>query len=480
MHVRERNHSAAPYLAAVAAVGACSLYFGFVFPQTPAPGMRSTAELTTEFSLWSSVRQIALPVPQDSTTILLAMIGVSAIAFAAYSGALMLSWRQRGATPGIAWSLGPCIGLFACAVVFLPNFDSDIYNYILRGRIAAVYGESPYRVVADTYPDDPVYKYAEPRYTRRLDAAKLPSWKLVNIALASLGGDRPVVNLLLYRSVFFIVNVANAVLIWQILKRTQPDLAFFGVVFYGWNPLVAIFGQSKTDTFMVFYLLTGVLLLVLQRQRLAAVFLALSVWVKLITLPLLGVKWLGELKTRSWKSLLTGAAAFALVTLAVYLPFGDVPGLIWMHLTQMDKAGSTSPGAVRTAITAGFALLTVALGFVQNGSLDRLLKSWALVLLYFALFLTKLNLGWYMMVPIAIVALTAEWRLAAVTTACSFCCMVLTFRDGSFSRDFPGPELFDIPRPVVYLMLPVATVVAIGAYTVWSRRRAIVERSATR
>jgi hypothetical protein len=101
-------------------------------------------------------------------------------------------------------------------------------------------------------------------------------------------------------------------------------------------------------------------------------------------------------------------------------------------------------------------------------------------MLYFALFLTKLNLCWYLMIPIAVAAVSTNWILMAVTAACSFCCFALTFRDVAFHREhFPAPEIFKVPRIVVYLVIPALTFAAIAAYTMWSRRRGLVHSGAS-
>jgi hypothetical protein len=119
-----------------------------------------------------------------------------------------------------------------------------------------------------------------PRRIAELGDNKFPARMLLNIVLADLGGDSPVANLLLYRLVFMLSNLANLALLAQILQAVQPRRVLAGLVLYAWNPIVIPQGQGKVDTMMVFFLPRAALALVRDRRKLAAVAPGASVLVK--------------------------------------------------------------------------------------------------------------------------------------------------------------------------------------------------------
>ncbi len=447
----------------------CTLACGFLTPQTPARQQKVSVNLIQDVPFWNWAVELGWLVPRNASVLLGSLIALTAVMFGVYAVAIALCWKKCDDLPRERWAVLSSMCLYIIAVGFLPNIDTDVFNYIMRGRVAAVYGENPYEVIVDRFPDDPLYSYAERRYTGMTSVAKLPAWQIINATLAWLGGDNPVTVLLLYRGTFCLLNCCNLLLVWSILRRLKPGMAFVGTLVYGWNPIVIVHGQSKIDTVMACYLLTGIYFLTRGRDRWGSIFLSLSVWTKLITLPMLAAAWLGDLRRRNWSRMAWAAVIFCLVTLAVYLPYGNLPDLIVRHLTQMDEAASKVPNLVRKGLTLLFLALTTIVGLRQNGDLQQLIRGWGVIALFFALFLTKLNLSWYMIVPIAIVALSAEWRLIAISTVCSFCTFLINLRDDSFNRSFPAPDLFGVPRFVVYLALPTLTVLVLLAYNL--RRR---------
>ena len=55
---------------------------------------------------------------------------------------------------------------------------------------------------------------------------------LMKVGLGQLGDDNPVANLLIYRVVFLLFNLANLLLIAHILHTVQPQWKLAGLALY--------------------------------------------------------------------------------------------------------------------------------------------------------------------------------------------------------------------------------------------------------
>ncbi|MFQ5648307.1 MAG: polysaccharide deacetylase family protein [bacterium] len=442
------------------------LFFGFWIPQTPGRLARPTASLVDDLEIWRLITSLPLHVSEDSNLIASLLIVVSGCAFFAYGLAIFLSWRNRR-NPGIRKVVVCASLLFSfVSVWFLPNFNTDIYNYILRGRVSSVYQSNPYYDAADKFSTDPIYPYASHRYTTR-PGGKFPGWMYLNILLSRLAGDEPTTNLLLYRFVLFMFHLVNLALLALILKKVNPEYVFAGLLVYAWNPIVALNSQSKTDTVMVFYLLLAVWLLLTERKRLAVVALGLSTAVKLITGPLMAVYFLRDIRLRRWRTVAENLFVLAATFLILYLPFWRGPELIAQHWESLGEAAAAAPALIKIILPLIFAGLILWVGLSQDGSAGSLLWGWAYLMLFFALFLTKLGLAWYLMTLIALVSLSFGRRLTVVMVILSFSSFLFNVWYSTFSKHFKVEELFSAPQLMVYISLPAVALIFLTGYAVY-------------
>lgn len=442
--------------------------YAFVLPQTPARMTKPASELIGAHPLWAFVGSLPLPIPRSPGAVAATVLATGALAFGSYAVAAWASWRWPGrARPVRAAVLGG-IALLAVSAAAMPNRTTDIYNYILRGRVAAEYGDNPYYTVADRFSEDPVYPYAEQRYTSEA-GGKPPVWMALNVSLARVAGDDVVDSLVLYRLVLFGLAAGSVVLVLWILGRMDPRHAMAGVVLFGWSPVVTVYGPAKTDTLMVFLLLAGVAALTVGRKRRAAVALALSGFVKLITLPLAAAFGLRELRRRNWRDLAWIVAIFAATAAAVYLPFSRDLGVLLGHAETAGSAAARDVLTLRPLWIAGFVGLVGWVGLSRDEGLPHLLRGWALIALYFSALLMPIALAWYQMTLIAVVALVRDWRLAAAMGALSLSSFGLTTWRAAESASFPLPLGLPVPGHAAYL-LPLAVLAAVGA-AVWYRYR---------
>ena len=446
------------------------LFYGVIIPQTPGRMERPSAALIPEEPLWAALAALPLPIPRHPHLVAVCLIGVAIVMFAAYGLAVYISWRQPAHAKSLGLVGGAALLFFLVGALALPNVNTDIFNYIMRGRVAAVYMSNPYVVPADTFPDDPIYPYASHRYTK-YTGGKLPAWMLVNIGLASISGHHPSTVLFVYRLAFLLCNAANLALIALILHQLRSPFMLTGLIIYAWNPIIAIYGQSKTDTLMVFFLLLAVLLITRGSTRLAVIPLGCSAAVKLITLPLIIVYGLRELRLRRWHELAWLVLLLGLTVMGLYAPFWEGDNLLFRHLRMARGGGSEASSLFRPLLVAGFGGLLLWAGFRQDGSNQKLLRSWAVVMLYFALFLTKISFAWYLMTLVALVGLIVEWRFVLSTILLSFSSFLFNSWQATTTPAFPLPNLFSLPRLVVYLTPLSLVVLCIILYILWQTMR---------
>jgi len=448
-----------------------SLFFNFYLPQTPGRMALPTADLIGRLSIWRWIAALPLTVISSSYGVALLLTGFVLAAFFAYTVAIILQWNRMATGRGIVFVFVTSVILFSLSVLALPNFNNDIYNYILRGRLAAKYNVNPYVVAADQFEHDPVHPYANPQYTHD-PGGKLPLWMHFNRILASLTDNSVPFMLLLYRFALLIFNLANAVLIGLVLKKINPRYLLAGLIFYAWNPVVFTSGQSKTDTFAIFFLLLGVYLHVREKPGIAFVLIGLSVLVKIVTLPLLLIYLGAQIRAGSLRRMVPPLVILAAVTAILYWPYWHGTATAFMHMNYALKpAESSGMMLLRQILKVVFVAVVLTLAWWQNGMTGRLLLGWTLAFLYLAVLLINFAFSWYLINLVAIAGLMGKYRYVLITTViCMFSffynCWYMTY-----SSDFHVREIYTIPNILIYILLPITALVTGLALVSWQRRK---------
>jgi hypothetical protein len=212
-------------------------------------------------------------------------------------------------------------------------FDAaDIYDNILHGRITGIYGANPYQQVIADYPQDPFYDYTA---WKRAPSAYGPLWELFAGLIAKRAGDGIIANVLTFKFLAGFFYFFSIVIIWIILRKTQPELALAGVLLFAWNPVVLYetWGNGHNDMAMVVWILVAIWLTSLRRYSLAFISLTVGALIKFIPLLLLPtvlvIGWQNQ-KSPSGKALFlskTAIAVFSIVVLAYY-PFWNGENLL--------------------------------------------------------------------------------------------------------------------------------------------------------
>jgi hypothetical protein len=305
---------------------------------------------------------------------------------------------------------------------------------------------------------------------------------LVNRMLARLAGDDPVRALLVYRAVLVMVHIASLLLIVSLLGRLRPQLRLAGVIVYGWNPIVALFAQSKTDTIMVFFLLAAVALLMTGRRRIALVPLVLSAFVKLITLPLLAIAVMQRLRSREWRAFILDTAIILGTVVAIYLPFARSVELVVDHLgldevvaaaTGLGAGGEAGPAQVSNRFVAHLGLVPLVLwgiivlrvGFARQPTWSGLMRGWAIITLLLVVLFSKLEFSWYLMTPLALASLAGSGPLTAVAIFVSFSSLLFNAWQSASAGSFALPHLLEVPRAAVHLGWAAAATLGVLAFS---------------
>jgi hypothetical protein len=446
-------------------------FYCFYIPQTPGRLSRVSAELATALPIWNAVSSLSLPASHDSGAVALMLIFFALLTFTIYGLVVYLCWDRVFSKTCFWVIIGAAVVYFLLASFSLPNLNTDIYHYITRARVAAVHHSNPHYVPSDAFSDDPIYAFASQRWTG-LVGDKLALWTLISIPLAQLAGNNPVANLLVFRLAFCLFNLANVALIFMILRRWKPRFILAGVLFYAWNPIIAIQGCSKTDTVMVFFLLLAMLLLVYKFHRAAVLAMTFSVLIKLMTLPLMAFYFLRHLKLKMWRELSISFGIFALTVVVVNLPFWEGASLITSHLdVAIGESGTTLPSLVRYLAIAIFVFFFLWLARIQDGSQEKLLLAWTLVALFMSIFLVRAYNSWYHTMLIVIVSVFLEWRVTLLTFALTFSAFIFNSWYSTFTKDFRPLELSALPKQVVYLAPAVGILAVIVLISLFKKRR---------
>lgn len=447
------------------------LIYCFVLPQTPARITRPSAALISNFPLWSWIISLSLPIPDTSLSVAILLVITTVIAFAFYGLAILLGRKLRSHPGMLTLVLIPSCAYFLISTLALPNLNTDIFNYMLRGRLAAVYNLNPYRVAADEISNDPVYPYASHGYTAVAEWWKLPLWTSIEIGLAKLTGEDIVRNLLIFRFAFFIVNTFNLLIIAVIINKINPRNLIPGLILYAWNPIIVILGQSKGDTFIVFFLLLTILLMVFERRNLAIIPLTLSVLIKMTTLPFLAAYLLMNLNRKKWRDYVILGVLF-IVTAAVFYILFDMADFITTQLIGIiGMSGGNAPDFIRIIMRVGFVVLIFIIGITRSGEPKQMIWGWVILSVYFSLFLIDYGKAWYLMPLITLSSLIPDWRTISLTYFISFSGFLIYNWDSGFSKEFAAPILTSIPGYFINIIPLLIGLFGFGAVYLWKRLR---------
>ena len=221
-----------------------------------------------------------------------------------------------------------------------PFNATDVYRYVIRGRIQSVYGEDPYTTPPNQFPSDPFADFAG----EWADATSPygPVGELAAGMLTHLSGANLLAGLLLFKAVAALTFLVNTVLIWLLLAGQKTAVRSAYTLLWAWNPalLLIFIADGHNDGLMIMWLLLG--LLISRRGHMTAGFLVmvlapLTKPIGLLALPfffLAAIRAMPTWQQRGKFILLTGLGTVGLIAL-VFLPFGSPLALVERLLREI-------------------------------------------------------------------------------------------------------------------------------------------------
>ena len=214
-----------------------------------------------------------------------------------------------------------------------PYNATDVYRYVIRGRIQSAYGESPFATPPNEFPNDPFADFAGEWADATSPYGSV--WEITAGLLTRLSGENLLAGLLLFKGLAALTFLANTLLIWLLLVQQKTAVRSAYTLLWAWNPalLLIFIADGHNDGLMIMWLLLG--LLISRRGYTTAGFLVmllapLTKPIGILALPfffLSAIRLMPNWKTRVKFTLLASLGAILLVAIT-FLPFGSPLDLV--------------------------------------------------------------------------------------------------------------------------------------------------------
>ncbi len=174
-------------------------------------------------------------------------------------GLLVVAFRRvevsgLGSRPLAALLLGSLILALPLLIAYPVN-ATDVYGYVIRGRITSVYGENPYFAPPDTFIGDPFMPLVGEWAGETSPYG--PIWEVVAAGIATVSGDNLLSGVLLFKGLALASFLAITALVWSLLAGHKSRSAY--TLLWAWNPalLLTFVLDSHNDALMLLWLVLG-------------------------------------------------------------------------------------------------------------------------------------------------------------------------------------------------------------------------------
>jgi hypothetical protein len=258
--------------------------------------------------------------------------------------------------------------VFAVTLLWLLPITSDLFTYLSAAHVFTDLGANPLLDAPANLPAHPLtLAYPAEYFTE--PSIYGPVWALAS-APATLGEHDVAWGLLYLKGLAAIAYLACAWSVERILRMFWPAAAVEGLYLFAWNPLVLLMavGEGHNDIVMMAAVLVALLLLVGERWLWSAGLLALSVWIKyvsLVYLPLFALyAWRRLDERRRWSVLVRGGLLAVAASVLVLAPFWRGEWVIELVNRLIHPASwpRDAFGVSAWAMGGGLAIFTVAYG----------------------------------------------------------------------------------------------------------------------
>ncbi len=308
-----------------------------------------------------------------------------------------------------------------------PATAVDIFVYVARSRIFSTYGENPMAVYARAFEADPFMRALRGEWSSH-PSPYGPLWNLIAAPITYVADTNLGLALAGFKLLSIASLLAGAVTIAIILRDTRPQDAATGALFYLWNPLVIweVAGNGHNDAVMVLPMLLAFLAWSRRRDAWVLPLLGMATLIKFGTVLLLPLALIALWRRHdSWAERMrlavrTGLLS-ALVLLVALYPFYDLDA-IRSSIADTNMIFVVSPANMvvhwlrdsypaedlkRWLKAVGWVILGASMLWhareVWRGS--DLARASFEVFYVFLIIVTTYFQGWYLIWPLALVAL---------------------------------------------------------------------------
>lgn len=288
----------------------------------------------------------------------------------------LYGWAYRrvrvAARPPAGWILATTAVLFGLLLLnTYPINATDVYRYVIRGRVNSVYGQNQFAVPPNAFPDDSFAPLAGEWAGETSPYG--PLWELVATGLTAVSGDNLYLGLLLFKGLGLLAHLGCTLLIWRLLQERAAAERAALTLLWAWNPalLLTFVVNAHNDALMLFWLLLGLW----QTRRghgmtgfLLMVLAPLTKPIGLLPLPLFFLAlWrrqpTGQARVRA---LAVSSVGALLLIVLFFLPFGSPLDLAQRLLRESSQIAGFSPATllllVNRALGGTWSLPAVANG----------------------------------------------------------------------------------------------------------------------
>jgi len=352
--------------------------------------------------------------------------------FVLYAGALLLVRRRGERAMWVVVIAGAAV-FSAILLLAYPMEAIDIFDYIMHGRVQAVYGADPFAVTPLHFPSDRFFSYG---LWNDWTSTYGPLWETAAGLAARLAGDGVVTNVIVFKLIEVAGYAVTCLALVRILQREAPDRALFGLTLFAWNPLTlfSLAGNGHNDGLMLAFVMLGFYFLSIRRFSLAVMAELAGALVKFIPLLILPIVAVAGLKAQtSWKDRLrfiglTGLGCALLAALA-YAPYPHLTDFMAVS-RRADLFTTSLPALIHFQLArsigsqADHLVATAALGLTGLFALWQTWRAWrdtrpdaapraALAVFFFYLLVTCLWFQpWYVTWALALAAVVGGEALS--------------------------------------------------------------------
>ena len=209
-----------------------------------------------------------------------------------------------------------------------PINATDVYRYVIRGRVAAVYGQSQFVVPPDAFPNDRFAHFAGEWSGETSPYG--PVWEGIATAVAAVSQDNLHLGLLIFKGLGLLLHLGTGVVLWAIFADRSPPQRAAYMLLWCWNPalLLTFVVNAHNDSLMLFWLMLGVLLIRSGRHTPGFLIMALAPLTKPIALVTLPFYFIAILRRRpNWRArrqfTAVSISGSLLLAWLAFLPFGS-------------------------------------------------------------------------------------------------------------------------------------------------------------